>query len=481
MIVSSKALLFNRSSRNSQFREDFFSKYNIKSIFNFSALRHSLFSHAVGPGVAIIFSPTPPSEDASIFYFSPKPSYTLQDELFFLIEPHNIANIPLSEPLELEVIWKVAMWGSPRDYDLIKKLSKHPTVLDIAKKRNWIHGEGYIVGNKQYPTKELLGKLEVPARKLQRYIMDTKSLKRCDKDHFYRWSSSKTQIFKGPHLLVKQSPKAGYGFISAVMVEDSVFPQSIVGINSDEKHLSDLIAVCHVFNSELPLYYAMLTSGRWLVERDELTKGEIMNIPIPKDVLNGNLDMNFLERLAKDVEFRKYENERLMHLYGLDDSEKTLVKDTLKFTLNYFRHKGYPKAIEPAIVTDVKEYLEILCNALNRQFSSSDRHFFGTVYLTKGPLRMISLHLVTDGKDMISEERNEEEMEELLKQLDQELIEERAGSVYVQRHLRRYSKDSVYIIKPNQKRYWTKSSAIADTDKIYADIMGSWMSVESDF
>lgn len=474
MIVSSKALLFNRSTLNRQFRKDFFSKYAIKAIFNFSALRHFLFSHAVGPGAAIIFSPASPLEGESIFYCSPKPSYTLQDELYFIIEPPDIVNIPLREALESEVIWKVSMWGSPRDYELIKKLSLQPTLGNVSRKRGWIHGEGYIVGNGKYFTKELLGKPKVSTRNLERYVVRKEFLKECDNAHFIRWCSSKKKIYNGPHLLIKQSPKTGSGFVSAVMVEDSVFPQSIVGIHSNEEHLNDLIAVCQTINSDLPLYYAMLTSGRWLVERDELAKGEIMSLPIPNEVLNRNIDINFLERLATDEEFRKRKNDELMCLYGLDDSEKMLMEDAIRFTLDYFRRKGDSIAIKPADEIYVREYLKTLCNILNHPFSSSGKSFCGTVYLTKGPLRMISLQLVSDGKETIREEQNEEEMEKLLKDLDRQLIEEKAGSVYVRKHLRRYSKDSVHIIKPNQMRYWARSSAISDADRVYADIMRSW-------
>lgn len=474
MIMSSKALLFNRSATNSKFRKAFFSRYSIKAIFNFSALRHTLFSHATGPGAAIVFSPIPPPEGELIYYCSPKPSFTLQDELSLTIEPQDIASVPLSEALESELIWKVAMWGSPRDYELVKRLSQHPTLEDVAKKRGWIHGEGYIVGNRKYLTKDLLGKPEVSARDLQRYVVETKSLKQCDKDHFWTWGRTKMQIYDGPHLLIKQSPERKYGFVSAVMIEDSVFSQSIVGIHSDKKYLNDLITVCETVNSDLPLYFAMLTSGRWLVERDELTKEEIMSLPIPNGILNSIVDMNFLERLSKDEEFRKSENDRLMRLYGLDNSEKTLVEDAIRFTLDYFRRKGESEAIEPANEISAKEYTEILCNTLNHQFSTSGRSFCGTVFLTKGPLRMISLQLVSEGKEMISEESNAEEMEKLLKQLDKKLIEEKEGSVYVRRHLRRYAKDSIYIIKPNQMRHWAKSSAISDADTIYADIMSSW-------
>lgn len=474
MIVSSKALLFNRSPPNSQFRKDFFSRYAIKAIFNFSALRRSLFSNAVGPGAAIVFSPSAPPEEELIFYCSPKPNFTLQDELSFMIEPQDIAQIPLNEALETGAIWKIAMWGSPRDYELIKKLSLHPTLSKVARERGWVHGEGYIVGNRKYFTRELFGKLEVSARDLQRYVVETKALKRCDKDHFWTWGHTILQIYHGPHLLVKQSPETKSGFVSAVMTEDSVFPQSIVGIHSEKKYLNDLIAVCETLNSDLPLYYAMLTSGRWLVERDELTKSEIMSIPIPKGILNSNLDVEFLERLAKDESFRKDENDRLMKLYGLDEAEKALVADTMRFTLDFFSHKGDSDAIKPATETDVKKYLRNLCEILNNQFSPSGKSFIGTKYSTEGPLRIVSLQLGPNDRGTVCEEQSENEMVNLLKQLDKELIEEREGSIYVRRHLRRYSKDSVHIIKPNQMRYWTMSSAISDADKVYADVMKSF-------
>lgn len=481
MIVSSKALLFNRSSRNSRFRRDFFSSYDIKAILNFSALRHVLFSHAVGPGAAITFSPERPPEGKSIAYCSPKPSFTLEDELSFIIEPQDRAYIPLHEALESEVIWKVSMWGLPRDYELIKKLSMHPSLKNISKMRGWVHAEGYIVGKGGHFTRELVGKPELSVKDLTRYVVRTKYLKKCNTDHFYRWANTQKQIYKGPHLLIRQSPKAGTGFISAVMLDEAVFKQSIVGIHADEKDLSRLIASCLVINSDIPLYYAILTSGRWLIERDELTKTEIMNIPIPNSILNANLNMDFLERMVKDEKFRQAENDKLMLQYGLDESEKTLVEDTIRFTLDRFRHKGRSIAINPADETEVKEYLKTLCITINHAFSSPYRSFRGTVYPTEGPLRMVSLQLEPKNRELVKVERNTNEVETILKRLDEEVLtEEKAGGVNVRRHLIRYSENTIHIIKLNQRRYWSKSSAISDADKIYADIMMEWKAIVDD-
>jgi type I restriction-modification system DNA methylase subunit len=475
MIVSSKALLFNRSAPNSAFRKRFFSDYRIEEIVNFSALRHSLFSKAVGPGAAIVFSPNKPKEMDSILYLSPKPSYTLQDDLSFVIEPQDRADIPLKEALESEIIWKVSMWGSPRDYELVSKF-KYPTLAVISKRQGWIDGEGYIVGNKKLFTKALVGKLEVTPDDLYRYVVKKECLRRCNKTRFERVRSATKQIYHGPHLLIKQSPQTGYGFISAVMTEDAVFPQSIIGIHG--RQINDLISVCQIINSDLFVYYAMLTSGRWLVERDELSKDEIMSIPIAERALNRNVSFDFLERLARDDLFRKAEEDKLMNVFGIDQAERELIEDSIRFTLDYFRNGVRSNGVKPPPELSVKVYLGTLCSILNEQFASSHKTFGGMVYSTNAPLRMVSLRLSVDGIGVLTEERKEGEMEQLLKELDRALIEEKAPGIYVRRHLRRYARDSIHIIKPNQVRYWTRSSAFVDADKIYADIMRSWRAVE---
>jgi len=472
MIVSSKALLFNRSARNSAFRKRFFSNYRIEQIVNFSALRHFLFSEAVGPGAAIVFSPGRPAETESILYLTPKPSYTLQDKLSFVIEPQDRADITLKEALESEIIWKVSMWGSPRDYELVHKLSKYPTLAVISKRQGWIDGEGYIVGNKKHFTKALVGKLEVTPKDLDRFVVEKGNLRKCEKTRFERVRNETRQIYRGPHLLIKQSPQTGYGFVSAVMAEDCVFPQSIIGIHG--RHINDLISVCQAINSDLFLYYAMLTSGRWLIERDELSKDEIMSIPLAEGTLNRNISFNFLQKLAYDDVFRKAEEDKLMNIFGINHAERELIQDAIRFTLDCFRNGARSNAMKPPPESSVREYLETLCDILNEQFGSSYKNFGGTMYSTNAPLRMVSLRLSVDGEDVLTEERKEVEMEQILKELDRALIEKKAAGIYVRRHLRRYSKDSIHIIKPNQARYWTQSSAFVDADKIYADIMKSW-------
>jgi type I restriction-modification system DNA methylase subunit len=72
LLCSSKSLLFNKSYPNIKFRRDFFRKFNVRKVFDFSALRRYIFENAIAPATAIIYTPQKPDFKSIIFYGSPK-------------------------------------------------------------------------------------------------------------------------------------------------------------------------------------------------------------------------------------------------------------------------------------------------------------------------------------------------------------------------------------------------------------------------
>jgi hypothetical protein len=367
------------------------------------------------------------------------------------------------------------MWGTPRDYELIKRLSRQSNLGAICEKNGWIDGEGFIVGNRRYEDLSLFGKPYVDVRKLQRFTMDEESLPPLDETRFIRSRTKKSEIFKGPHLLIKQSPKAGVGLIAALLKNDAVFRHSILGIHGKEKDLNQLALCCSVINTKIALYYEMLTSRRWLVERDEFEKEEIMNLPMPKNILDQNIDCVFLKDLSKNPKANEIVNELVANWFDIDETEMILINDTIDFTLDYFRRKDNSTAVTPVDETMLEDYSDIFCTVLNKSFSSQKKVFVGTIFLGESPLRVVSARLVDESEGAVIKTRGQEhKLKDILNKLDKILIEERSPSIYIRRNLRRYSGHAIYIIKPNQRRYWTKSAALRDADETYADIMLLW-------
>lgn len=476
MLVSSKNLLFNRSNPNKKFRKQFFSSFNIKTIINLSALRRILFSDATGPPAAVIYS-VEKKDNQNILYCSPKPSYSTQDDWLFIIEPQDIAHLSKNEAIENDLIWKVAMWGNPRDYDLIKRLSKGSTLEDICVEKGLVHAEGYIEGGKDKKkdeVPELLGKPNVDAGDLRRFIIDEDSLQPFKKERLYRSAKTKRDIFKGPHLLIKQSPKANDGLIAALLKKDAVFSQSIIGIHGKQEDLKQLATFCLVINSNMALYYGLLTSGRWLVERDEFAKEELMNLPMPEKISDLNdINYEFLKNLSEKTNYDETINNLIKKLYRLDEYELIQIDDSIKFTLDYYINKNKSNAIKEVNKGILKEYINIFCSVLNNSFSSPNKLFVGTIYNGEGPLKVISARLVDKSENFKLLNIVDGELNKVLTDLDKQLTEEISQSIYIRRNLRRYSGNSLFIVKPNQMRFWTKSAALRDADDTYKDIMSS--------
>lgn len=121
LLMPSKGFLFNRSPKSTQYRKDFLMSNTLSVVINFSAYRKFLFDHASGPATGIIYSPVVPNKDNPIIYCTPKPLYTMEDLRKFSVEPNDICRIPLDIASD-DRIWKIAMWGGPRDLELISKM-----------------------------------------------------------------------------------------------------------------------------------------------------------------------------------------------------------------------------------------------------------------------------------------------------------------------------------------------------------------------
>jgi hypothetical protein len=481
LLVSSKGLLFNRWTTNREFRKQFFSTFNVKTVINFSALRHRLFSEAVGPGAAVLFSPAKP-DDLPIFYCSPKPSYSPQDDWLLLIDPQDIAHIPKDEALENDVIWKVAMWGTPRDYELIKKLSELPTLRKVCQKKTWKHAEGFkFEGGEKHEAPELGGKPMVQTRELQRFVVDEESLPINNVTLFHRSVKTKREIFQGPHLLIRQNLTVGRGLIAALLRRDAIFKDSILGIHGEESDTNQLASHCLIINSKIALYYEMMIARKWLVERDSLQKEEIMNIPVPENISYSSTSCEFLEELSKNPDSDMVIDELVMGWFDLSDSEMILIDDAIHFTLDYYRKKSKSNAVNPVNLDTLKDYITIFSSILNNSFSNPKKVFVGKIFIGESPLQVVAAHLVNVSREEVATIHQDHNLTEILVRLDRTLLEEKSQSIYTRRNLRHYMGDTIFIVKPNQMRYWTKSSALRDADETYADIMTLWGSLDESY
>ena len=472
LLMPSKGFLFNRSTTNTNYRKEFFLKNNVLTIINFSGFRAQLFKNAKSPTTAIYFKPISENMESHIFYCTPKPTFTIEDRRQFLIEPLDICRIP-KDTINNEYIWKIAMYGGPRDLDLIEKLThSFGTLNDFVSDNDMVIAEGYKAGNESKEYNSFKNVKNVRPENMTLFSINKEILLDNTRTKFERIAVKNLKIFKTPHLLIKQSPKNGR-LITAFLDYDAIFGHSILGIGGNEailKYLSILLS------SKVFSYFALMTSRRWIIERSELEAGEIKSFPIPRPSEALLEEANKLYSLLTSndsVEIDKWLDEYVYKVFKLAVYEQFLINDAIQYILGYNISKDRPNTVAVCSFDSFNKYAEILTDILEKTFGNQSTFSFEIFY---GEAPLAAAHIILDHsqRHINIVKSDNTKLNSLLNNLDRLLVDKHSQGLYVRRNVIIYEKESIYIVKPNQKRYWTYSAACRDADDIYAQIMRTW-------
>lgn len=58
-----------------------------------------------------------------------------------------------------------------------------------------------------------------------------------------------------------------------------------------------------------------------------------------------------------------------------------------------------------------------------------------------------------------------------LKEIDKSLWEKKGPNIYFRKKLNYSSGDNIYIIRPNQRRFWSKSMALEDASELILEML----------
>src|SRR5260370_5600281 len=264
LLSSSKSLLFNKRNTNIAFRRDFFRRFRVEKVFDFSALKRFLFPKRIAPAAAIFYTPQRPTSTASIFYVAPKLTDLARRFSAIVIESSDLKQLPLQQILnsinslnnapakslsmpvkqtalfddedEEDIqyrstnIWKVALWGTSYDFILLQTLNKYPSLLEVIAARGWESGAGFIRSRSDKPqTFPWLDKAPLlNANHFTRYGIDTSNVTTLPEKALYH-RGRRESIFKAPLVLFKRGqaqrrPSAAY------LDQDCTYTDAITGI-----------------------------------------------------------------------------------------------------------------------------------------------------------------------------------------------------------------------------------------------------------
>ena len=77
---------------------------------------------------------------------------------------------------------------------------------------------------------------------------------------------------------------------------------------------------------------------------------------------------------------------------------------------------------------------------------------------------------ISFGNEQKSIFKSKENIYDELKRIDKSLWEEEGQNLYFRKKLNYYDNNNVYIIKPNQRRFWSQTAAMEDSKELLIEI-----------
>jgi hypothetical protein len=162
----------------------------------------------------------------------------------------------------------------------------------------------------------------------------------------------------------------------------------------------------------------------------------------------------------------EYIFEKLLSLRGI---ERFIVEDFISYTLPLLK-KDIEEINLPPTIKNVTTYVQSSIYELNGFLEGQDLFVNATIYniscLT--PLMMIKLSFGKKEKEVTT---SKEFVDEELKKIDKHLWEEKSSNIYFRKKLNYKTGDDIYIIRPNQRRFWSQSMAIEDASELILEIL----------
>lgn len=280
-------LLFQPESQ--RMRNLIFQAVRVTGILNGTALRQTMVWPTVSAQFCLLVAKNEkPHEGDSFYYINPNVEPAFNDRGFFRIDPQEATPVPCELVRTVPTVFKTLFRGNGLDIDLVSRLSIAPRVTLGAylAELNLKLEVGYIRGKEENRTLDasfLEGLKDFKGADAQQYAVQQDMLK----DWYYnppklQWPRG-PDTYRAPLLLFRKAAKLNVKERGALLCSfDIAYSESFYGISlKGAKSADDLTAYLYVLSySSLFVYFQLMTSSKFGVERETFHKEDYENFPV---------------------------------------------------------------------------------------------------------------------------------------------------------------------------------------------------------
>lgn len=281
-------LLFKRSGPGADAREALFNAVRVTGVLNGTALRMEKVWPNVQAQWCLLFAVNQvPTPDSAFYFVSPLVEPSLNDSGLMRIDYDNASPVTVGGLNQQPELLKALFRGTPADSEVLRLMTKHTVGLqEFWDKFGLKNGIGLQTTSDEESSVHLKGMPYLSSTKQAALELDVSKLPKFELDNVHR--AREEAIYAGPMVIIPQAVDVSKGRKSYLSQSDCVYNRSFIGFSSagyaanGVDASSDLARYIFLLTqSSFLVYYGLMTSAQYGIERDTLLKEDIDRFPVP--------------------------------------------------------------------------------------------------------------------------------------------------------------------------------------------------------
>lgn len=519
--------------KTSTLNQKWFNSKKVTDVVNLADYQNVLFTGAKSPAILLKFLNEMPDSNHEIRYYTPKIAAYDPRQGMICIESGDLKSITQKEILscksasDFRMPWLTRYYGTPRDLRFINRLRRMPPLQDLFVSQEGEDSPKLEIGVGFQPFYE--GETKSNPQSLKPWKRSDSYLPSSALKDLYvgpnDWGDSRLGKFLSQHKSNKGTPAStevlrrrpeneslfeppmilsNEGFTKTAYCQHKVrFQHSVHSISANDDDDKTLCVLAAFLNSSLAFYFTFHCAARWVAGRNRINIDDKMLLPFPTpssphapedaDPIIRKIAAIFdrfesastkKDALINDAivgEAKEELDELIMEYYEVSDSERALIKDTCELLSPSIRKtpksRTFP-AIEAPAHDEVQAYGQTLAGVLNSWALTTKSEFKIQVEDSKTApkirLRLLCLKLQPNKRiRKLNLKEREDGLEAVLSRMEHVLRDEDHTFQYL-RGFTFFEGKSLYLLKPNTRRHWSRTAALNDADEILSQLRGAY-------
>ena len=511
-LLPAMGFLHNHAENTVSARNSFMREARIHRIINFADLRFQLFEGAVRPAALVIFGrETQERPDYRFDYWVPKADLNLRIKRLITLSSADKRFITLRMTIDDPLVFKRSLWMSEPEAKLFNYLARLPKLGDLVGEYGtlnrrkaslddrWVVGHGFKparadrLDDETYETEhsEVVATTPfLPISSFRALFQDSESLRPWESGTVHRRGFERG--FDGVRVIVPRGVTIRQQRLRAAFLQEPLtFRHIILAITVPPGGEKRAKLLTGLLNSKLLLWFAFHGTASFGADRPEVQQAQLLRLPFPSpedlpepeeaeaasralialvDEAAESQSRFFVLRSSDSDVFN--EIDRLAYLFfGLSGEEVTLVEDMVDNIIPAVQpgRTSVPDIWKPADRAEREEYASTLAQSMGQWFDGDSAVSISLV-ARNDDLAVLRLSLDEQGKVTKYIEEDKNSVREVLTELYLHIHQPLPGNFQLMPDFRLFVDNSLFLVKPAQKRFWLKMSAVADADAIALDL-----------